>query len=124
MYDIIDARCYHEVDCCILCAAIIHYHNRLSQHLECLDNLCDSQERTHIILLPGSSLIYGYKVMLQLLAFQNPKITISNIQKVTTLRNSYQNRQPVLLAILWALGQGGMKDLQTGLKGRYFNLKF
>lgn len=62
--------------------------------------------------------------MLQLLAFQNPKITIANIQKVTTLRNSYQNRQPVLLAILWALGQGGMKDLQTGLKGWYFNLKF
>jgi hypothetical protein len=62
--------------------------------------------------------------MLQLLAFQNPKITISNIQKVTALRNSYQNRQPVLLAVLWALGQGGMKDLQTGLKGLYFNLKF
>jgi len=75
-------------------------------------------------VIPGSSLIYGYKVMLQLLAFQNPKITISNIQKVTTLRNSYQNRQPVLLAVLWALGQGGMKDLQTGLKGWYFNLKF
>jgi len=84
--------------------------------------VCDSQEHIHITLIPGSSLIYGYKVMLQLLAFQNPKITISNIQKVTTLRNSYQNRQPVLLAILWALGQGGMKDLQTGLKGWYFIL--
>jgi len=105
----------------------MHYSNRLSQHLECLDNLSVRGRNVyilmHITLPPGSSLIYGYKVMLQLMAFQNPKITISNIQKVTTLRNSYQNRQPVLLAILWALGQGGMKDLQTGLKGWYFNLK-
>jgi hypothetical protein len=61
--------------------------------------------------------------MLQLLAFQNPSITVSNIQKVTALRNSYQNRQSIGLTILWALGQGGMKDLQTGLKGLYFNLK-
>jgi hypothetical protein len=62
--------------------------------------------------------------MLQLLAFQNPSITVANIQKVATLLNSYQNRQPVGLAILWALGQGGMKDTQIGFRGLYFNLKF
>jgi hypothetical protein len=62
--------------------------------------------------------------MLQLIAYQNPSITVSNIQKVTALRNSYQNRQHIGLAILWALGQGGMKDIQIGLKGLYFNLKF
>ncbi|KDR16686.1 hypothetical protein L798_09076 [Zootermopsis nevadensis] len=67
-------------------------------------------------MIRGSSLIYGYKIMLQLLAYQNPSITVSNIQKVTALRNSYQNRQPIGLAILWALGQGGTKDIQIGLK--------
>ncbi|PSN50955.1 hypothetical protein C0J52_07633 [Blattella germanica] len=64
----------------------------------------------------GPSSVYGYKVMLQLMAFQNPSITINNIPKVTSLRNSYQNRQPIGLAILWAVGQGGMKDIRIGLK--------
>lgn len=61
--------------------------------------------------------------MLQLLAFQTPSITVSSIQKVTALRNSYQNRQSIGLTILWTLGQGGMKDIRTGLKGLYINLE-
>jgi hypothetical protein len=61
--------------------------------------------------------------MLQLLAFQNPSITVSNIQKVAALLNSYQNRQTIGLTILWTLGQGGMKDIRIGLKGLYFNLE-
>jgi hypothetical protein len=33
------------------------------------------------------------------------------------LRNSYQNRPNIGTALLWAVGLGGKKDLQTGLKG-------
>ncbi|XP_063225460.1 transmembrane protein 214-A [Bacillus rossius redtenbacheri] len=64
----------------------------------------------------GNMPIFGYKVLLQLLAFQNPEITVHNIPKIATIRNSYQNRQPIGLAILWAVGQGGVKNLSVGLK--------
>ena len=33
------------------------------------------------------------------------------------LRNSYQNRPHIGTALLWAVGLGGKKDLQVGLKG-------
>nr|CAD7446204.1 unnamed protein product [Timema bartmani] len=64
----------------------------------------------------GSTTVFGYKVILQLVAFQNPNITLANIPKLTSIRNSYQNRQNIGLAILWAVGQGGVKDLSVGLK--------
>ncbi|KAJ9600398.1 hypothetical protein L9F63_009326, partial [Diploptera punctata] len=60
--------------------------------------------------------VYGYRVMLQLMAFQNPSITTSNIPKLQSLLNSYQNRQQIGLAILTAVGQGGVKDIQVGVK--------
>nr|CAD7196824.1 unnamed protein product [Timema douglasi] len=50
------------------------------------------------------------------ISFQNPNITLANIPKLTSIRNSYQNRQNIGLAILWAVGQGGVKDLSVGLK--------
>lgn len=58
----------------------------------------------------------GHKIWLQLLAVSNPQITTTNLDKYKDLRISYQNRQPIGLSILWALGQGGAKDFSTGLK--------
>ncbi|XP_022913719.2 transmembrane protein 214-B [Onthophagus taurus] len=58
----------------------------------------------------------GQKLFLQLLALNNPKIVIANISKSISLRTSYQNRQNVGLSILWALGMGGLKDLNVGFK--------
>uniref|UniRef100_A0A1B6C1J5 Transmembrane protein 214 n=4 Tax=Clastoptera arizonana TaxID=38151 RepID=A0A1B6C1J5_9HEMI len=66
--------------------------------------------------LTKGSPVSGYKVLLQLIAVYNPSVTVSNISKYTTLRNSYQNRQAIGTSILWALGQGGFKDVSVGLK--------
>lgn len=61
--------------------------------------------------------VSGYKILLQLMATQIPSVTVSNVSKYISLRNSYQNRQIIGTSILWVLGQGGFKDLSIGLKG-------
>ncbi|XP_066996654.1 transmembrane protein 214-B [Anabrus simplex] len=63
----------------------------------------------------ASGSVLGYKMILQLMAFQNPRIVVANIPNVTALLNSYQNRQPIGLSLLWALGLGGYKDLSVGI---------
>lgn len=61
----------------------------------------------------------GHKLFIQLLALSDPKIVTVNLSKHITLRNSYQNRQPIGLSILWAVGQAGIKDFSIGFKGKY-----
>lgn len=61
----------------------------------------------------------GHKIYIQCIALTDPKLILSNLGKYVTLRNSYQNRPPIGLSILWSLGQTGVRDLQTGLKGAY-----
>ncbi|XP_015190822.1 PREDICTED: transmembrane protein 214-A [Polistes dominula] len=60
--------------------------------------------------------VVGHKIFLQLLARLNPKMTIANIPKLISVRNSYQNRKAIGLSLLWALSQAGEKDLVVGLK--------
>eukprot|EP00095_Tigriopus_kingsejongensis_P002337 maker-scaffold868_size86715-snap-gene-0.23 protein:Tk02337 transcript:maker-scaffold868_size86715-snap-gene-0.23-mRNA-1 annotation:"hypothetical protein L798_09076" len=60
--------------------------------------------------------VAGYLIILQLLAEMYPALCIHNTERFAELRNSYQNRSPVGTALLWALGQGGKKDLGVGLK--------
>lgn len=60
--------------------------------------------------------VVGHKIFLQYLAYQQPETVVSNIGKLVTLRNSYQNRKPIGLSLLWALAQGGQKNLSVGLK--------
>lgn len=60
--------------------------------------------------------VVGHKIFLQYLAYQQPETVISNISKLITLRNSYQNRKPIGLSLLWALAQGGQKNLTVGIK--------
>lgn len=59
----------------------------------------------------------GHKLYLQFIAINHTNIATANLTKHCGLRNSYQNRQPIGLSILWALGQCGVKDLSAGLKG-------
>lgn len=58
----------------------------------------------------------GHNVMLQLIAFEWPTVCIQNLAKNAILRNSYQNRSPIGLNLLWALGQGGFKDVTVGCR--------
>lgn len=59
----------------------------------------------------------GHKIWLQFLAHNNPNVTVTNLSRYQDLKTSYQNRQNIFLSILWALGQGGVKDFNSGLKG-------
>lgn len=58
----------------------------------------------------------GHKILLQLIAHDWPTICVRSLAKTAILRNSYQNRPPVGLSLLWALGQGGFRDVTTGLR--------
>lgn len=58
----------------------------------------------------------GHRLLLQMLAQDNPEFCIASLQKYGSLRNSYQNRPPIGMSLLWAFGQGGLKDFTVGLK--------
>lgn len=60
--------------------------------------------------------VNGHRLLLQMLAQDYPEFCITSIQKSATLRNSYQNRPPIGLSLLWAFGQGGISDFSVGLK--------
>ncbi|XP_044265792.1 transmembrane protein 214-A [Tribolium madens] len=57
----------------------------------------------------------GYKLFLQHIALKDPKLVRANLGKYCVLRTSYQNRPNIGLSILWAVGQAGIRDFQTGL---------
>ena len=57
-------------------------------------------------------------VMLQSLAEVYPSLCVNNPHRVHELIRSYQNRPAIATALVWALGQGGRKDLGIGLRGR------
>ncbi|ETN58621.1 hypothetical protein AND_009780 [Anopheles darlingi] len=59
---------------------------------------------------------HGHKLMLQAIANHHPSACVNNLARNAILRNSYQNRSNIGLSLLWALGQGGYKDLNVGLK--------
>lgn len=66
--------------------------------------------------------VLGYKLYLQSVALTDTKLILPNLNKYIALKNSYQNRPPIGLSILWALGQVGVRDLQAGLKGNIIYL--
>lgn len=59
--------------------------------------------------------VVGSKIILQLLALRYPDTSVLNVQKLIGLRNSYQNRKPIGLSLLWAISQAGRKNLTIGL---------
>lgn len=86
--------------------------NVQSFHNLCLTLMADDMAKN----LPA----IGYKLFIQMLVHKYPKIAVDHLQKYISLRNSYQNRQPIGLSIFWALGQGGIKDFAVGFKGNNF----
>ena len=67
---------------------------------------------------PGSNVI-GWKILTQLLAEALPTLVTANISRYIELRNSYQNKPVIGTAILWSVGQAGMKSLHSGIRGDY-----
>ncbi|XP_074847657.1 transmembrane protein 214 isoform X2 [Carettochelys insculpta] len=64
---------------------------------------------------PGESL-HGYRICIQAVVLDKPKIATVNLSKYLDLLRSYQNRPMKCLLIMWALGQAGFTDLAEGLK--------
>ncbi|XP_054283254.1 transmembrane protein 214-A-like [Macrosteles quadrilineatus] len=60
--------------------------------------------------------VTGYKMLLQLVASQTPSVAVADLAKAATLRHSYQNRPAIGCSVMWALGQGGFKDILAGLQ--------
>ncbi|XP_055540761.1 transmembrane protein 214 [Wyeomyia smithii] len=58
----------------------------------------------------------GHTILLQAVALRKPQVCINNLARNAILRNSFQNRSNIGLSLLWALGQGGFRDLNVGLK--------
>jgi len=60
--------------------------------------------------------VAGWRCLTQLLADLQPTVVTAHLPRYVELRNSYQNRPAVGLAILWSVGQAGRKSLQSGIK--------
>jgi len=66
-------------------------------------------------LAKGQS-VTGWRVLTQCLADLQPTVVTAHLPRYVQLRNSYQNRPAVGLAILWSVGQAGNKSLHSGVK--------
>ena len=69
-------------------------------------------------LCPGMNVV-GWQILTQLLAETNPSLVTAHVPRYCELRNSYQNRPAIGLAILWSVGQAGAKSLHSGIKGEF-----
>merc|ERR1719334_2771259 len=67
--------------------------------------------------------IYGYQIVVQLLAYMSPAIVLGDLSKYSELLTENQGRPLRCLSILWALGQCGHKDLPTALRV-FFEIMF
>uniref|UniRef100_A0A1A8E466 Transmembrane protein 214 n=1 Tax=Nothobranchius kadleci TaxID=1051664 RepID=A0A1A8E466_NOTKA len=64
---------------------------------------------------PGEPL-HGYRVCIQAILQDKPKIATQNLPEYLELLRSVQNRPVKCLTIMWALGQAGFHDLSQGLR--------
>ncbi|NXP74280.1 T214B protein, partial [Ramphastos sulfuratus] len=64
---------------------------------------------------PGESL-HGYRICIQAILLDRPKIATMNLGKYLEVLRSQQNKPAKCLTVLWALGQAGLTDLHEGLK--------
>uniref|UniRef100_A0ABI7XGY3 Transmembrane protein 214 n=1 Tax=Felis catus TaxID=9685 RepID=A0ABI7XGY3_FELCA len=63
----------------------------------------------------GESL-HGYRICIQAILQDKPKIATMNLGKFLELLRSHQSRPAKCLTIMWALGQAGFTNLTEGLK--------
>lgn len=64
---------------------------------------------------PGEPL-HGFRVCIQAVLQDKPKIATHNLSEYLELLRSVQNRPAKCLTIMWALGQAGFYDLSQGLR--------
>ncbi|XP_039743530.1 transmembrane protein 214 isoform X1 [Pteropus medius] len=76
----------------------------------CLFTMLQELDKT-----PGESL-HGYRICIQAILQDKPKIATTNLGKFLELLRSHQNRPAKCLTIMWALGQAGFASLTEGLK--------
>ncbi|XP_047379246.1 transmembrane protein 214 isoform X1 [Sciurus carolinensis] len=76
----------------------------------CLFTMLQELDKT-----PGESL-HGYRICIQAILQDKPKIATTNLGKFLELLRSHQNRPAKCLTIMWALGQAGFTNLTEGLK--------
>uniref|UniRef100_A0A665WL44 Transmembrane protein 214 n=1 Tax=Echeneis naucrates TaxID=173247 RepID=A0A665WL44_ECHNA len=60
--------------------------------------------------------LYGYRVCIQAVLQDKPKIATQNLPEYLELLRSVQNRPVKCLTIMWTLGQAGFYDLSQGLR--------
>ncbi|CAO2604091.1 Transmembrane protein 214 [Lemmus lemmus] len=76
----------------------------------CLFTMLQELDKT-----PGESL-HGYRICIQAILKDKPKIVTSDLGKFLELLRSHQSRPAKCLTIMWALGQAGFANLTEGLK--------
>ncbi|XP_073694488.1 transmembrane protein 214-A-like [Garra rufa] len=76
----------------------------------CMFTMLREQDRQ-----PGESL-HGYRMCIQALMQDKPKIATLNLTDHLELLRSHQNRPVKCLTIMWALGQAGFYDLAQGIR--------
>ncbi|XP_016803710.2 transmembrane protein 214 isoform X7 [Pan troglodytes] len=76
----------------------------------CLFTMLQELDKT-----PGESL-HGYRICIQAILQDKPKIATANLGKFLELLRSHQSRPAKCLTIMWALGQAGFANLTEGLK--------
>uniref|UniRef100_A0A8C9DFJ3 Transmembrane protein 214 n=1 Tax=Prolemur simus TaxID=1328070 RepID=A0A8C9DFJ3_PROSS len=76
----------------------------------CLFTMLQELDKT-----PGESL-HGYRICIQAILQDKPKIATTNLGKFLELLRSHQSRPAKCLTIMWALGQAGFANLTEGLK--------
>ncbi|KAJ8270461.1 hypothetical protein GJAV_G00115020 [Gymnothorax javanicus] len=60
--------------------------------------------------------LHGYRICIQAVVLEKPKIATLNLGEHLELLRSHQNRPVKCLTIMWALGQVGFADLSQGLR--------
>ncbi|XP_059213055.1 transmembrane protein 214 [Centropristis striata] len=60
--------------------------------------------------------LHGYRVCIQAILQDKPRIATQNLPEYLELLRSVQNRPVKCLTIMWALGQAGFYDLSQGLR--------
>ncbi|XP_030054483.1 transmembrane protein 214 isoform X1 [Microcaecilia unicolor] len=65
---------------------------------------------------PSGESLHGYRICVQAVLLERPKIATMNVGKYLELLRSQQSRPMKCLTVMWALGQAGFTDLIEGLK--------
>ncbi|XP_055982007.1 transmembrane protein 214 [Sorex fumeus] len=76
----------------------------------CLFTMLQELDKT-----PGESL-HGYRICIQAVLQDKPKIVTANLGKFLELLSSHQSRPAKCLTIMWAVGQAGFTSLPEGLR--------